>query len=125
MGITTKQFGPYAKGSRPTTAELDENFNYLDETKTPHVTAATGTQISFANTQIYNLPSNPGEGNLTVSLANARLGIVQKIYHQDSVEPNFPAGWTAVGSGEYVTDELNIIYAEWAGGTRVEYWITG
>ena len=31
MGITTRQFGPYAKGSKLTTAEMDENFNYLDD----------------------------------------------------------------------------------------------
>ena len=30
MGITTRQYGPYAKGSRLTVAEMDENFNYLD-----------------------------------------------------------------------------------------------
>ena len=30
MGITTREFGPYAKGSRLTTAEMDENFNYLN-----------------------------------------------------------------------------------------------
>jgi hypothetical protein len=29
MGITTRQYGPYAKGSRLTTVEMDENFNYL------------------------------------------------------------------------------------------------
>jgi len=29
MGITTRQYGPYAKGSRLNTAEMDENFNYL------------------------------------------------------------------------------------------------
>jgi len=31
MGITTRQFGPYAKGSKLTTAEMDENFNYLND----------------------------------------------------------------------------------------------
>lgn len=31
MGITTRQFGPNAKGSRLTTAEMDENFNYLND----------------------------------------------------------------------------------------------
>ena len=31
MGIVTREYGPYAKGSRLTTAEMDENFNYLLE----------------------------------------------------------------------------------------------
>jgi hypothetical protein len=31
MGITTRQFGPNAKGSKLTTAEMDENFNYLND----------------------------------------------------------------------------------------------
>ena len=35
MGITTREFGPYAKGSRLTTAEMDENFNYLDGKANP------------------------------------------------------------------------------------------
>ena len=28
-----------------------------------------------------------------------------------------------MGSGTYSTTALNVIYAEWCGGTRVEYWI--
>jgi len=35
MGITTREYGPHAKGSRLTTAEMDENFNYL-ENKIPY-----------------------------------------------------------------------------------------
>ena len=124
MGITTKEFGPYAKGARPTTAEMDENFNFLDTTKQPHVQSVSGVLIDFKDAKIYNLPSNPGTGNIAHDLAGARLGIVQKIYHMSSSEPDLPASWVAVGSGEYTVDTLNIIYAEWVSGTRVEYWIT-
>jgi hypothetical protein len=35
-----------------------------------------------------------------------------------------PIGWVLVGGGIYVPGVLNIIYAEWCGGTRVEYWVT-
>jgi len=37
MGITTRQYGPNAKGSRLTTAEMDENFNYLEKLATASI----------------------------------------------------------------------------------------
>ncbi len=86
-------------------------------------TATTGTLISFTNQQIYNTSSAPGTGNITNDLTGAELGVVQKIYHNDGSTPTVPAGWVLIGSGTYTTSSLNIIYAEWCGGTRVEYWI--
>jgi hypothetical protein len=47
---------------------------------------------------------------------------VQKIYHNNGTAPTFPAGWVLMGDAIYFTSTLNIIYAEWAGGSRVEYW---
>jgi hypothetical protein len=49
MGITTREYGPFAKGSRLTTVEMDENFNYLLGLITSGVgatgaTGATGPQ---------------------------------------------------------------------------------
>jgi len=86
-------------------------------------TATTGTVISFSKTEIYNTSSAPGTGNITNDLTGAQLGIVQKIYHNDGSSPTVPAGWVLIGSGTYTTSSLNIIFAEWCGGTRVEYWI--
>lgn len=124
MGITTREYGPYAKGSRLNTAEMDENFNFLNDSKQPYTVAATGAVISFANPQIYNTASVPATGNLTSDLTDARIGIVQKIYHNSSIAPSTPAIWVLIGEGFYVPDTLNIIYAEWCDNTRVEYWIT-
>lgn len=124
MGITTRQFGPSAKGDRLTQSEFDENFNFLETDKQPHVQSVIGTVIDFTDAKIFNLPSNPGTGNITHNLADARIGIVQKIYHNSSSAPSLPGSWVAVGSGTYTTSTLNIIYAEWVSGTRVEYWIT-
>ena len=86
-------------------------------------TATTGTLISFTKQEIYNTSSAPGTGNITNDLTGAELGVVQKIYHNDGSAPTVPAGWVLIGSGTYTTSSLNIIYAEWCGGTRVEYWI--
>lgn len=83
----------------------------------------TGTEISFTKTEIYNTSSAPATGNITNDLTGAQLGIVQKIYHNDGTGPTVPAGWVLIGSGTYTTSALNLIFAEWAGGTRVEYWI--
>jgi len=86
--------------------------------------ATTGAVISFATPQIYNSIASPSSSNLTDSLTGARIGIVQKIYHNSGTAPTVPAGWVLRGTGAYVTSTLNIIYAEWSVGTTVEYWIT-
>lgn len=86
--------------------------------------ATTGAVISFATPQIYNSIASPSSSNLTDNLSGARIGIVQKIYHNAGTAPTVPAGWVRRGTGTYVTSTLNIIYAEWSVGTTVEYWIT-
>jgi hypothetical protein len=85
--------------------------------------ADTGTIISFDVRTIYNTSSSPGTTNITDDLTGANLGIVQKLYHNSGTSPTVPAGWVLIGDGIYFTSQLNIIYAEWCGGTRVEYWI--
>ena len=120
------------KGSELTFEDLDGNFIkiYQDiytalqligerEASIP----ATGNQIDFSLPKIFNLPTSPGSGNITDDLDNAKIGIVQKIYHQKGTVPTFPAGWVLIGTGTYSTTLLNIIYAEWVTETRVEYWI--
>jgi len=85
--------------------------------------ADTGAVISFESTKIYNSVASPETGNITDDLADAKIGAVQKIYHNHSIAPAFPAGWVKIGTGTYATSTLNIIYCEWVSGTRVEYWI--
>jgi len=86
-------------------------------------TATTGSDISFTTPQVYNSPSSPSTSNLTNTLTGARIGVIQKIYHNNATAPTVPAGWILIG-GSYATSELNIIYAEFVSGSRVEYWIT-
>jgi len=100
------------------------NFWMLTVTNKSTVTATTGAVISFATPQIYNSIASPSSSNLTDNLTGARIGIVQKIYHNAGTAPTVPAGWVLRGTGAYVTSTLNIIYAEWSVGTTVEYWIT-
>jgi hypothetical protein len=95
----------------------------LDDLRITVITVATtGSEILFVTPQIYNSPASPSTANLTNDLTGAKLGVVQKIYHNHSVAPTFPGGWVLIG-GEYKLSELNIIYAEWCGSSRVEYWI--
>lgn len=82
-----------------------------------------GTVISFTDLTIYNSVASPATGNITNDLTGAKKGIIQKIYHQRTSAPTFPAGWVLRGGGIYVPSTLNIIYATFCGGTRVEYWI--
>lgn len=83
-----------------------------------------GTLITFTSTTVYNEWDAPATGSLTNDLTGAQIGVVQKIYHNHSIAPSTPAGWVLVSGGVYVPGTLNIIYAEWVKGTRVEYWIT-
>jgi hypothetical protein len=88
----------------------------------PLAITRTGTSIAFDKVSIYN-EATPATGNLTDDLTGARIGIVQKIYHNATVAPVPPAGWVKLGTGSYTPSTLNIIFAEWVSGTRVEYWI--
>jgi len=85
--------------------------------------STTGVAIAFTSSLVYNSPASPATGNITDNLTGAKIGIIQKIYHNHSVAPTVPAGWVKLGTGAYTTSTLNIIYAEWVSGTRVEYWI--
>jgi len=85
-------------------------------------TTATTTTINFTGQTIYYNSTSPATGNITQNLSSASLGLIQKIYHNDTVEPTYPVGWVLMGDAIYFTSRLNIIYAEWAGGSRVEYW---
>jgi hypothetical protein len=85
-------------------------------------TSTTGTVAQFVRPLTYNSPASPGTTNITDNLTGARIGIIQKMYHQNGTAPTFPAGWVLL-RGVYSTTLLNIIYCEWVSGTRVEYWI--
>lgn len=85
--------------------------------------ASTGTVIAFTSSLIYNSPASPATASITDDLTSANIGIIQKIYHQYTSEPTYPAGWVNLGLVPYDTSNLNIIFAEWVSGTRVEYWI--
>jgi hypothetical protein len=104
---------------------IDVNGNVVVGTAgggTPEATTATTTTINFTGQTIYYNAGSPGTGNISEDLTGAKLGLIQKIYHNDGTEPTYPAGWVLMGDAIYFTSTLNIIYAEWAGGSRVEYW---
>jgi hypothetical protein len=97
---------------------------YFDILYQPITSATTGSVMAFATPKVYNSIASPSSSNITDSLTGARIGVVQKIYHNAGTAPTVPAGWVKRGTGSYVTSTLNIIYAEWSVGTTVEYWIT-
>jgi len=91
----------------------------------PRITASTtGSVISFNVPVVWNTPASPSSSNLTDDLTGAKIGYIQKIYHNKATAPTVPAGWVLIGTGTYTTSTLNIIFAEWVSSTRVEYWIT-
>lgn len=102
----------------------NSQYSGLATSKQDFATATTGAVISFAVPQVYNSVASPTSSNITNDLTGARIGVVQKIFHNNSSAPTFPAGWVKLGTGSYVNSTLNIIYCEWVSGSRVEYWIT-
>ena len=92
--------------------------------KQPFAVPTTGAVISFATPQIYNTFTSPTALNITDNLVSpmAKIGVVQKIYHNNATEPTYPAGWKKL-FGTYTNGVKNIIYCEWVEGSRVEYWI--
>ena len=99
-------------------------LSYFDSIFPRITVASTGSVISFNVPVIWNSPSSPSTANITDNLTGAKIGYVQKIYSNKAVAPTVPAGWVLIGTGTYTTSTLNIIFAEWVSGTRVEYWIT-
>jgi lysophospholipase L1-like esterase len=83
-----------------------------------------GTIIFFNQPMVYGTSVTAETANITNDLTDAKVGIIQKIYHTSGTAPTYPAGWVLIGSGVYSTTVQNKIYAEFVGGTRVEYWIT-
>lgn len=96
-------------------AELNNKKNITNQ--------VTGNTISFKTDEIYNTHLSPTNGDINEDLNDAMIGVVQKIYHNDSIIPTFPVNWVKLSTNDYVVDTLNIIYAEWCGDSRVEYWI--
>jgi hypothetical protein len=77
------------------------------------VIQTTGTTISFDERKIYNTAPTPGTGDITTITTSAKLGTIQKIYHNSAITPTFFNGvtaWTLIGDGVYITNVLNIIY---------------
>ena len=87
------------------------------------VSQGTGLTIHFSGKTIFNLPTSPADGNISHNLTNAKLGMIQKIYHSGSTVPTVPTEWQLVGEGTYFTYDLNIIYAEYVTNNWIEYWI--
>lgn len=101
----------------------DSSGNVISTFESPYSLSGSGTVIQFSASTIFGTPTSPETGNITDNLTNSKLGIVQKIYHNNGSAPTVPAGWVLLGSTTYQISTLNIIYAEWVSGTRVEYWI--
>lgn len=93
---------------------------HIFKSSTPSTTSST--TIHFSSSTIYGTNTTPLSTGLSENLTGSLLGIVQKIYHQSS-SLSVPAGWVQLGSNSYASGSLNIVYAEWSSGSRVEYWL--
>jgi len=81
------------------------------------------TTMAFDRPRIYNTRLSALSGEITADLSGCRIGVIQKMYHNDVSSPTFSgANWNLI-SGSYNNSSLNIIYAEWVTSTEIEYWI--
>lgn len=108
------------ESKRVTQETLKQIMN--DGMQTIQLIETTGTDIRFDVRREYGLATVPETAGFTLNAMNARKGIIQKIYHANAVAPVFPVDWVKL-NGFYTVGVLNIIYAVWAGGSRVEYWV--
>jgi hypothetical protein len=114
-----------------------EQFSVVGSTgRVPIVGTSSSTNITFDTQRVYGSATNPiTEAELTSDLTGAQMGVVQKIYAR---RPNaglstpalaVPNNWVKIGFGIFIgtnnanPNTLNILYAEWVGGNRVEYWV--
>jgi hypothetical protein len=97
------------------------NSTIIIQNGSQETTQTTGQQIDFTAPKIFNTASSPGTSAFSGDLSVAKLGIVQKIFSQSAAPPIFPPSWVLVGEGIYDLQELNVIFAEFCGGIRVEF----
>lgn len=102
--------------------ELTYGATYL-RLKLKNPIPSNSGDILFDERRIYGTHEAPISGEITTSYTGSNLGVIQKIYHLDSVEPVFPEDWVRVKECVYELNELNVIKAEYCGGSRVEYTI--
>ena len=81
------------------------------------------TTIQFDRPRVYNTRLSALTGALTADLTNSKLGMIQKIYHNDGSTPTLSGATWSLLSGTYTPSTLNIIYAEWVTSAEIEYWI--
>ena len=98
------------------------NFTTFNN-KANKASANSGIDISFRTPEVYNTKSSAGTGNITGDYTSAIIGVVQKVYHNDSAAPTVPGTWIKLGTGTYTPGTLNIIYVEWTSSNIAEYWI--
>lgn len=84
---------------------------------------ATEFPLTFTRPTVWGTRASPMTGDITENLAGARVGVVQKVYHEDTETPAVPGTWVLMGDATYIPLELNVIYCEFVGSGVVEYWV--
>lgn len=84
-----------------------------------------GYDVSFEKPYIYNSHDVTDSQNtaITFDFTNAKIGQVQKMYHNGIYNIELPDEAVRIGSAPYVAGQLNIVYLEFVNTDRVEYWI--
>lgn len=83
-----------------------------------------GAEVEFTTPAFYGSVATPITSNITHDLVGAKVGVEVTIYHNDDIAPTFPTEWVLLGTGDYVTDSLNIVIARYIDSGRIEYVIT-
>lgn len=84
----------------------------------------TNETVVFDKKSIYGTFEIPISTLIVLDNTNAKIGVVQKMYHNSATSPFPITNAVKIGNESYVTGVVNIIYFEYTSPTRIEYWVT-
>lgn len=76
--------------------------------------------ISFSEPRIYGSYSVPIFGPITFDLTDAKMGMIQEVYHEGSNMPTLPAGAKIVNDIEYSGTKVNLLLFKYTDNNRIE-----
>ena len=119
MGITTRQYGPYAKDSRLTTAEMDENFNYLNDYGVITTTNEYYVLAGFAG-------DSPSDGTKSSPYATIALAVAAAVAAgHDDTNPAFIVLLSSITENVTITQGGIWLTTDYGSGTHGSVILTG
>lgn len=92
----------------------------LSDVQPEDIDIINSTIISFTEPQIYGNHSTPITGAITFDLTDAKVGMIQEMYHSGSALPTLPANAVITNEVEYSSDKVNLLLFKYISASRIE-----